>query len=201
MVKAIIFDFGGVLSDEGFRNGLTAIARQNGLDTEAFFQKAKEMIYEAGYVTGRVDERAYWEKLREETGIKGHDAELREAILTRFVLRPRMIEEVDRLRSAGYLVVLLSDQTNWLDELDEGAGIYRHFDYVFNSFKMGISKREPSLFDLVVDKAGVRPGEVVFIDDNSDNLQVARDQGWQTILFRDMAAFERELEALLKAPV
>jgi len=35
-VDAILFDFGGVLADERFRNGLLAIARRNGLNPEGF---------------------------------------------------------------------------------------------------------------------------------------------------------------------
>jgi putative hydrolase of the HAD superfamily len=53
MVRAIVFDFGGVISDEGFRNGLTAIARQNGFDPEVFFEKSKEMIYPKSTTTSR----------------------------------------------------------------------------------------------------------------------------------------------------
>jgi putative hydrolase of the HAD superfamily len=31
-IKAVLFDFGGVLAEEGFRNGLQALAREQGLD-------------------------------------------------------------------------------------------------------------------------------------------------------------------------
>ena len=56
MIKAIMFDFGGVLAEEGFREGLKAIAEKNGLDPDLFYETAKELIYESGYVTGRSDE-------------------------------------------------------------------------------------------------------------------------------------------------
>jgi len=32
---------------------------------------------------------------------------------------------------------ILSDQTDWLDELNERDGFFQHFDCVFNSFHMG----------------------------------------------------------------
>ncbi len=34
MIKAVLFDFGGVIADEGFRDGLRAIAIQQGLDPD-----------------------------------------------------------------------------------------------------------------------------------------------------------------------
>ena len=35
-VEAVLFDFGGVLADEGFRDGLYAIAGANSIDPERF---------------------------------------------------------------------------------------------------------------------------------------------------------------------
>jgi putative hydrolase of the HAD superfamily len=52
MVKAVIFDFGGVLAEEGFREGLKVIAENNQLDAEVFFRIAANLICETGYVTG-----------------------------------------------------------------------------------------------------------------------------------------------------
>jgi putative hydrolase of the HAD superfamily len=37
MIKAVLFDFGGVLAEEGFREGLKAIGVKNGLDPDDFF--------------------------------------------------------------------------------------------------------------------------------------------------------------------
>jgi hypothetical protein len=36
MIKAVVFDFGGVVAEEGFREGLKAIGRKNGLDPRVF---------------------------------------------------------------------------------------------------------------------------------------------------------------------
>ena len=52
-LKGVLFDYGGVLAREGFRGGLYAIARKNGLDPETFFLLASDAIYETGYITGR----------------------------------------------------------------------------------------------------------------------------------------------------
>ena len=131
-VRLVLFDFGGVLAEEGFRNGLTAIAGDNGLDPESFTRRAFELIFATGYVIGRATERAYWEALRQETGIGGTDEALRSIILDRFILRPGMIAVVERLSRNGVRTAILSDQSNWLDELDrlsrKGAeGVEKHF--------------------------------------------------------------------------
>ena len=97
--EAVLFDFGGVLADEGFYQGLLAIGRGQGLDPELFFRTADRLIYETGYLVGQASEEAYWRALRKETGIRGSDSEFRAEILTRFVMRPAMLMHVDRLRA------------------------------------------------------------------------------------------------------
>ncbi len=76
MVKVVIFDFGGVIAEEGFREGLLAIANSNGIDPEYFLTKAEELIFKTGYITGKADESHYWDVLRKETKIKQSDKEL-----------------------------------------------------------------------------------------------------------------------------
>gem|GEM_PF-334262 len=193
-IEAILFDFGGVLAEEGFREGLLAIARSNHLPEQEFFQKATDRVYETGYVVGKADEAAYWADIRDLTGIDGSDQTLRTEILSRFVPRPWMIELVKALKARGLIVAVLSDQTQWLDELDREHAFFRHFDRVFNSYHMGKGKKDPTVFGDVVAALGVRPSAALFIDDNPANVERARSQGLQAILYRDRDSFMAEME-------
>ena len=91
------------------------------------FTIARDLIYDSGYVAGRTDEHAYWWKaLRLKIKIRNDDNELRREVINRFVLRREMLEETTRVRAAGVTVVLLSDQTNWLDELNDRGILAQH---------------------------------------------------------------------------
>ena len=191
--ELVLFDFGGVLAEEGFRNGLVAIALRNGLNPEKFWQQAYALTFNGGYVTGKMDEATFWQTMREQTGIKGSDADLRPEILSRFELRSWMIEVVKKLREADIRCAILSDQTNWLDELNEKYDFFRWFDRVFNSFYMGKSKQDPTIFDDIAKELHVNLEKILFIDDNLENIERARKKGLQTILFKDQGAFIQEL--------
>lgn len=192
-IKAVIFDFGGVLAEEGFREGLIAIARKNGLDPEPFRKRADDLIHESGYVTGKSSESYFWSVLREQTGITGTDQELRTEILARFVLRPPMIESAKNLRSAGFITAILSDQTDWLEELDQSMRFLEYFQCVFNSYRLGKSKRDPSIFSDVCAAIGTDPAESLFIDDNIENIKRAAGEGLCVLHFRDMQSFQNEI--------
>ncbi|MBI5634278.1 MAG: HAD family phosphatase [Nitrospirae bacterium] len=188
MIRVLFLDFGGVIADEGFYEGLKAVAARRGLQPEGFFRTAEEIIHEIGYVTGRTTEAEFWNAVRQRTGIRDDNAYLREQILSRFILRPEVLALADSLRLSGIRVCILSDQTDWLDELDRRTPYYHHFDRVFNSFVMHKSKRDASLFSDVCTEMGIEPGEALFVDDNIGNVARASDSGLKTIHVRGRLA-------------
>jgi len=193
-VDVILFDFGGVLADEGFVDGLAAIAEKSGIDVEAFVVLGHELVHETGFVTGRSDEAAYWAALRRRAGIRGSDETLRDEILARFRLRPWMLKIVRDVRKNGTRAGILSDQTLWLDELNAEYDFFRRFDYVFNSYHMGKSKMDPSHFGDVVEALQVKPEEILFVDDNEGHIERARRQAWKTIRYDNKDNFMDQIE-------
>ena len=192
-VAVILFDFGGVLAEEGFRNGLGVIAGNNGLDQESFVKSGFDLIHKVGYLLGQAEERDYWQALRRETGIVGEDEELRRVILSNFKMRPSMLKLIEKLRKAHIRIGILSDQTNWLDELDKKYDIFRRFDYVFNSYYLGKSKRDSTLFEDVLGLMGIRAREALFVDDYPGNIERAKGRGLHAVLYEDQDGLFREL--------
>ncbi len=191
-IGIVLFDFGGVLAEEGFREGLQAIARLNNLDEESFVRTANNAIHACGYVVGKSSESTYWDILRETNGIRGDDVLLRNEILSRFILRGWMLDIVKKLRDARIRVGILSDQTNWLDELNDRYGFFMWFDYVFNSYHMGESKKEPTHFEDVVHILGIEAQKVLFIDDNMGNCERAAQKGLKVIHYTGRDRFMEE---------
>jgi putative hydrolase of the HAD superfamily len=196
-IKAVLFDFGGVIAEEGFREGLKAIGGKNSLDPELFFEDVDRLIYETGYLTGKTDEESFWDAVRRKTGIVASDSALRTEILTRFEFRPVMLAYADRLRAAGLKVAMLSDQTNWLEEIDRKTPLFWHFDMVFNSFKLHKSKRDVSVFRNVCGALGVRTDEALFVDDNIGHIKRAESEGLRTIHFTTIGEFKKMIDKLL----
>jgi putative hydrolase of the HAD superfamily len=82
-----------------------------------------------------------------------------------------MLDLVRRLRARRYITGILSDQTDWLDQLDARYHFPELFDHVFTSFRLGKGKRDPSLFD-----------SVLFIDDDRGNVARACSRGLRSHL-------------------
>jgi len=199
-IRAVILDFGGVVAEEGFREGLCAIARRCGLAEDGFFTEAAELAYSSGYVTGTIGEGEYWRLLKTRTGVALDSGEMRREVLSRFTLRPAMMEFASGLRARGVMAVMLTDQSNWLSELDAATPFLHIFDRVFNSFDMHRSKRDPALFACVTSEVGVEAASALFVDDNAGHVERARASGLGAVLFTTVRAFMAEARSLGLAP-
>ena len=200
-IRAVLFDFGGVLVEEGFREGLYDLARQQGLDPQTVHQAAYDAIYESGYVLGQGTAEDFWQILRDKTGIAGDLNSLFLAIASRFAPRPRMLALVRALRQQGYITAILSDQTEWLDHLDAEFHFFQDFNKVYNSYHLGKGKRDPSLFDDVVVDLGLSPQHVVFLDDDVGNVERARSRGLKALLFLNEDQCINDVEAVVGHPI
>lgn len=194
VIKAVLFDYGGVIAEEGFVEGLTALAENNKLDRDFFIAAAFDLVASTGYLTGRADEAAFWEAMRTTTGIRETDEQMRREILSRFVIRPWVLDLADDLRSLAITVGILSDQTDWLDQLDARDGFFRRFDHVSNSFYLGLSKRDNEVFGETVRRLDVPAEGICFIDDNEGNCERARKSRWHAILYRTGGQVLRDLK-------
>ena len=195
-IEAALLDFGGVIAEEGFAGGVKALAARHGHEPHALWQAGLKAVWDSGYVFGRADEAAFWALFKERTGIEGDSGIWREEILSRFVLRPWMLELADRLHGLGVRTAILSDQTDWLSLMDERHGFFKHFDKVYNSYNYAMSKLEPRFFLMALEDLGVRPERALFVDDNAGNVARARELGLTAILYEDRAGFEREFRAV-----
>jgi putative hydrolase of the HAD superfamily len=195
-IKAILLDFGGVIAEEGFQQGLYAIADRFGLDQKRFFQLANEAVYNSGYVTGTGSEKDYWNEVREHSGIIADDEELRQEILSRFIPRDWMLEIIRSLRQQEKVIAILSDQTDWLDQLDARFHFFQYFDAVFNSFHLGKTKRDPAIFAEILSALEVNGKETLFVDDNISHIDRATAAGLQTHHFNDRDTFMKVLKEL-----
>jgi HAD superfamily hydrolase (TIGR01509 family) len=196
-IEVVLFDFGGVLAEEGWKKGFLAIAEANGLDGADLVQAAGDTVYSTGYITGKGSESSFWKAMREEKGIRGSDDSLNFEIVSRFIPRKWMFELVKRLKAEKRTVGILSDQTDILDKLNARFDFFKLFDHVFNSYHIGKGKRDRSLFDDIAKVLKTDPEKILFIDDDPGNVERARQSGWQALHYAGRDSFCAAMEQML----
>ena len=194
-IKLVLFDFGGVIADEGFKQGLFSISRENNINNREFYSAACSIISDCGYLTGDADEKIFWQEMRQKFSLIGTDAYLSSQILSRFIVRGWVLEIIKQLRDQNVLTAILSDQTDWLDRLNDKYDFFKYFDRVFNSFYFKQSKHNGwKIYDTVFNEMSIPANSALFIDDNEKNIKNAEEIGLNVILFKDRESFETKFK-------
>lgn len=67
------------------------------------------------------------------------------------------------------------------------------FDRSYISGHMGVIKPEPEIYAALETECGIAPDRLLFTDDRSENIEAARQRGWQTHLFDGPAGWAQRL--------
>lgn len=205
-VRAVLFDFGGVLSTSPFE-AFARYERENALP-EDFLRGLNAANHHhnawAHLERGDVSLEEFCRLYEGEARAAGHEIAGRDVLaLLRGDLRPEMITAVRRC-SERLLTGLLTNNFVGMGAADgfgELADVLGLFDAVVESSQVGVRKPEPRFYEMACEALGVEPAEAVFLDDLGVNLKPARELGMRTIKVVDPAAALAELEAVVGFPV
>jgi putative hydrolase of the HAD superfamily len=106
------------------------------------------------------------------------------AIWHRIEVDEVMVRLVDRVRAAGVVTALATNQQSYRGAyIKEHLPYGEHFDHQFHSFDVGLAKPDPRYFLHVVEALGIEPAEAVFVDDVLANVRGAEAAGLNAVHF------------------
>ena len=187
-IKNILFDLGGVILDidvqatlKGFYElGFPADLMQfpHSMTTDLFFK----------YETGKLDTDAFRNAIRKKTGVEMSDQAFNEAWNAMLVRIPAERTDLLKRLSERYSLYMLSNTSSLHVEVFENmyleaAGISMHevFTKIYYSHEIGWHKPDHEAWQHVIDDAGIRPEETLFLDDNIHNIKASQELGFQSI--------------------
>ena len=98
-----------------------------------------------------------------------------------------------KLKEKGYRIGVLSDQW-WLSKEFLLSSKTRKFNPVIISCDVGVRKPDIKMYKLMIKRLGLKPEEILFIDDRVWNIKGAKKAGIKTILFKSNREFVRDLK-------
>jgi putative hydrolase of the HAD superfamily len=198
-VRAIFFDFGGVVARLD-RELLAEFEARYGLPDGSFLKALYGIpewkAVEIGEGTEEVWIEAVKRKLDEYAGRALPDIDEERATMWRN-LDVDVVRLIERL-GARYDVGLLSNATPRLEgELRDYHGIDGLFKVIVNSHRVRMAKPDVRIYRLAAERIGVKPSACVHIDDLTQNVDGAREAGFQAIHHTgDYGALEGGLRSL-----
>lgn len=198
MIKAVLWDFGGVLTTSPFE-AFNRYERERGLPRDFIRQinatnpeSNAWALFESSQVT--LDE--FDALFAEESAARGHEIPGRQVVeLLSGDIRPRMVSVLEHCK-AHYQVACITNNVKSghgpgmarsNDRAERIAAVMALFDLVVESSLEGIRKPNPQIYKLTCERLGIEPEHAVFLDDLGINLKPARALGMQTIKVLDEA--------------
>ncbi len=195
MIKAIIFDVGGVvLKPKSFRPLTREYAKLMGRDGEEVHKIFKKYWHEWKF--GKISEEEFFEGMGRDLGVKVDKNKLRELMYSFPELDRNVVSLIQRLRRKYEIFSLTNHAKEFFEFLEGKYGLGRLFDCIFKSYEAKLAKPDPRFFEWVMEEIGRKPEECVFIDDREENVEAARVLGMNAILYEDVRMLEKELRKL-----
>jgi putative hydrolase of the HAD superfamily len=198
-LRAVVFDYGMVLTGPPDPVAHAALVRIAGVAADRLdsLYWAHRLDYDSGLLSGE----AFWRKIAVEAGLKLREAEIEE--LVEWDVRMWMTENLAmvawqlELKRRGLLTAIVSNMGDTVHErmVRETAWLSR-FDVLVWSYQLHVTKPDPAIYRYTLERLGTLPGETLFIDDRSANVEAALALGMKGLVFTTVERLRADLATL-----
>lgn len=196
MIKGVIFDLGGVLLDNPASDIRSYISNNLGISEKKFIERSS--VHISDFQKGLISEKEFWQKVTH--GLVLHKklpvSLWKEAIKFAFSPKKEMQSLIADLQRFGLRIGILSNTevpvVKYLREIN-----FDSYDVVVYSCLEKTRKPEKAIYLLTIERFGMKPNELVFIDDNLENIVTGQSIGLNCILFKTSDQVKGDLMSLI----
>ena len=192
MIKVIAFDVGGVCVNGSMGDFYKdCCSFLNVKETRDFYSLPH---IEEDYNRGKISAREAFENIFERRLTDSEYEEVKKRWLATFTKNVDTYKLIEKLTKTTYRLAILSNSDQLVSDKLKSEGLYDPFECVILSHEVQMIKPDPRIYDLLIEKVGVLPDEILFIDDNIRCIEGARQKKIETIRFRDAGHLRGKLE-------
>jgi HAD superfamily hydrolase (TIGR01509 family) len=145
---------------------------------------------------GEISEDRYLEQIIAERDWKISLDAIKRIIRANFHRPVRDMDALVARLATRYELVLLSDHAaEWIAYIRSIHSVLDYFPRQFFSYELTQTKREPAMFQIVLDAIQRNPSQCLFIDDTEANVATARALGIDGIVFTSVEQLRKTLIA------
>ena len=198
-IKAVVFDYGQVISFPQDPKVIDDLAKLAGVERKTFEKPfwALRGKYDRGTIT--VEE--YFKEILSGLNVSPDDKSVSEMIRIDSeswkILNPETVALMEEIKKAGYLLGILSNMPHdFLEWARKNFSVFSLPDIGLFSCEVNLIKPEEAIYRKLLSLFGVEGGELVFFDDNADNIKGAAALGIKALLWESPEIARQELLSL-----
>jgi len=185
-IKAVVFDVGGVIELSDGKNILDQIAEMTGIPSD----ELKKEYWKHNHLSN-VENMAWEDMIVRVVEVFDKDGAKTEKV-RQFVrdynaskaINADILKLFPEIHGLGMKVGIFSNATSQLREHLQEKGVAPLVDEIVVSGEIGYQKPSKEAFEILFQRLGLRPAQVVFIDDSPKSLETAAEIGYIPVLFK-----------------
>lgn len=188
MIKAIIFDWAGVLAEDGFWSWLN----KNISDIEV--RKDSYQALSEKVDGGDIEHDVFMQHLSEASGKSPE--QIWSEVKSEIKLNHELIDFIQSLKPK-YTIALLSNFTfPWLNEVISENKLWDLFDHHIISSEHKMIKPNPEIFHKMLNMLEIDASEAIFVDDRQRNVDASNNLGIHAFLYTNLDQFKADLSSI-----
>ncbi|MCE7858521.1 MAG: HAD family phosphatase [Chloroflexi bacterium CFX2] len=197
-IRAVFFDFGGVIQRTEFQAPRQRLAQRFGMDYDDIDKLVFSSPSAIQATIGAVSESEHWQAIAQR--LKVRDEEIQEVEKEFFagdIIDHSLLQYLSTLRPR-FITGLISNAWSGMRVYIQRQRIAGSFDHLVISAEVGAAKPEARIYQIALEQAQVRADEAVFVDDVVENIEACERVGMKGILFMNSQDAVDQLEKILR---
>ncbi len=194
MVKAIIFDLGGVLVSDVFTILDKTLAKEAGVTPKDVYSIRRNHWTE--YELGKISGVEFMSRVLRALDLSSDPDKILAKTFPLIKADREMIGVVKRLRLSGKfkLGVLSNNSKEWSQYSKDVLGLGKYFDSWIVSCDLGMKKNQKEIYIAASKSLGLAPEECLFIDNKEVNVEGAKSVGMEALHFSGKDKLVKQLK-------
>ena len=197
-LKLIIFDAYGVCLNQGYPNTSKYLAKKYRLN----WQAVQNILYRKYFnqaALKQISQKSAWEFALKELGLPLSLDQLKILHYGLMKTNPKVLVLARKLKQ-HYRIALLSKNTR-----EQFTEVKRRFPVLkktfgknlINTWEYDLPKASEATVRFLCKRFKVKPGEILYFDDQAENLKIPKTMGVNTLLYENFGQFQNELKKFI----
>jgi 5-amino-6-(5-phospho-D-ribitylamino)uracil phosphatase len=208
-ITKVVLDFGGVIAPVDINGCLERYHALGFHDVDKYLNLVCQEGFFGDFESGRIDGSQLAEFVSREVGKPVSEQECRDAFFGFFDdaktdVFEKNVATVKRLEDEGYSPALLSNTNPFIagwfrsDRFDgHGHPLTDYIEHLYLSYELKVMKPDERIFRIMLEGEGVRPEQVLYVDDGASNIATASRLGMHTLLASPQTDWTEEIWRIL----
>lgn len=190
-IKFIIFDAYGVILKGGYPQTCKALAKKYKRDWLEIYEVMYKKYFNMA-ATRKISQKDAWVLAVKELNLPVDWKDVRSLHYSFMGVNENVAKFIQTIDKNIPTLLLSKNTRSQFSDAEKLFGFQKYFTYIINTWELGLPKASKETMNYIIKKYRVKANEIIYIDDQKENLVDAKAMGGNTIFFKNFAQFKKE---------